>query len=226
MPNPVTEGCRAAEAMRKQAGVNLAAPIDLTWLAEQIGLIVVRRPMPGALSGMHYSHASGRSFVAINSADIILRQNFTLAHEIGHFHFDRDQTIVEAVGDTDNSPKERRANAFAAHLLLPDAAIIAWEKSTRAVFDETDIARLALRYQLSWPATLFRLKSAGVIEDTTTYDKERVEQVHRALLGAHSEMTFEMPATVAKMADQALERHLISTKRHAEISSGLERRKE
>ncbi|HEY5258321.1 MAG TPA: ImmA/IrrE family metallo-endopeptidase [Candidatus Baltobacteraceae bacterium] len=223
MPNPVIDGVRRAAAVRKQAGIPQTSPVDVSWLAEELGLVVVRRPMPGGLSGMHYAHPKGRSFVAINSTERSLRQNFTLAHEIGHHLFDCDQTIVEALDDEGKTPVERRANAFAANLLLPDAAIEDWKAAVRAKFDLDDVARLAIRYQLSYEATLFRLKSARVISDVDPFrDKTPMAPTLRNVLNASSEVAFEAPVALAKMADEALERHIISQKRYSALLADLD----
>jgi Zn-dependent peptidase ImmA (M78 family) len=225
--SPVTEGARQAASTRKQVGVPPTAPIDLAWLAERLKLVVVRRPMPTGLSGMHYAHPSGRSFVAINSAELSLRQNFTLAHEIGHHLFDGDQTIVEAVGESDGTPVEKRANAFAAHLLLPDEAISEWHSEVRKKFGLDDIAKLAIRYQLSYPATLYRLKSMHIVADVEPlFDKSEMNLTLRQILTAPANVHLEVPSSFMKLADEALERHIISKRRHTALLADLEREPE
>lgn len=223
MASQVDVGRQMAAKVRREHFVSALAPIDPSWLAERIGLIVIRRPMPSDLSGVHFSHPGGKSFVAVNSSDTALRQNFTLAHEIAHHFFDGDQTIAEKITGSEKTPVEVRANAFAAHLLLPDDALDAWSAIVRTPFDQNDIARLAVRYRLSYLATLYRLKNHGTISGVDDYtDRSTIDPTLRGILNARTE-SFEVPSIVAKMADEALRKHVISKRRHEAILNDLER---
>src|ERR1700722_13802187 len=124
MPNPVTDGLREARAVRRALGLDPSQPIDPGVVANRLGIIVVRRALRShRLSGMHlYDSEADAHFVLVNSAQRLFRQRFTLSHEIGHARFDRE-TIVESVQANAITPEEKRANAFAAELLMPERAM-------------------------------------------------------------------------------------------------------
>jgi Zn-dependent peptidase ImmA (M78 family) len=220
MPNHVREGSAGAQKLRKRLKLSASGPLDVGWVARELDLVVVRRPL-SPLSGIHLAHSSGRSFVAVNSDDIATRQNFTLAHEIAHHIFDGSATIAEKIDVADAAPVEMRANAFAAELILPTCAIREWRQTPHLSITPDEIARLAVDYQLSYLATLFRLKSTGVIDDVNGYYEER-SQVNRSLrdqLNRPGEERSSLPSDFLRMADAALERSIISRRRHHELTS-------
>lgn len=220
MANPIAEGSRAAQDLRKKLDLGLTAPVDVTRLAERLGVLVIRRPLADGVSGIHLAHASGRSFVAVNSSEIATRQNFTLAHELGHAHFDRNEVIAEKIDVTDTTPIEKRANAFAAELLLPEAAIAEWRATPHLRISANEIARLAATYRMSYLATLYRLKSCGLIEDVERLREamDEIDPALRQLLRRRVENAFELPQEFLRMADEALSRSIISKKRHEMIT--------
>ena len=79
---------------------------------EQLGVEVVVRKLVGA----GYSFTMGdHSVVVVNAEAFWFRQNFTIAHEIGHL-----ASGSECLGDVKTvNNSERNANAFAAEMLLP-----------------------------------------------------------------------------------------------------------
>ncbi|WP_315583589.1 ImmA/IrrE family metallo-endopeptidase [Actinomyces viscosus] len=79
---------------------------------EYLGVEVVVRKLVGA----GYSFKMGdHSVVVVNAEPFWFRQNFTIAHEIGHL-----SSGSECRGDTKNvNESERNANSFAAEMLLP-----------------------------------------------------------------------------------------------------------
>jgi len=61
--------------------------------------------------------------ILVNDQDAKVRQRFTIAHELGHYFLhikerDTDEPIISF--RSDNSPREREANSFAAALLVPE----------------------------------------------------------------------------------------------------------
>lgn len=79
---------------------------------EQLGVEVVVRKLVGA----GYSFMMGdHSVVVVNAEPFWFRQNFTIAHEIGHL-----ASGSECLGDVKTvNNSERNANSFAAEMLLP-----------------------------------------------------------------------------------------------------------
>jgi Zn-dependent peptidase ImmA (M78 family) len=152
-PSSVREGRTTAEALRYQCDLGDAPIRDLFGFIErtQPGVHVVRRPMPDGPEGALLQHAGGW-LIVVNTFDRYLaRQRFTAAHELGHLHFDADQHPVH-VDNTlfDSRPSERRANAFAVHLLLPaDVLRARFDAPGFDVDDPDDVVALAMEYGLS-----------------------------------------------------------------------------
>jgi Zn-dependent peptidase ImmA (M78 family) len=96
--------------------------------------------------------------VAVNSYHPEVRQRFSVAHELGHFLMDdSDQAhVVDFDAHAAGNPPaldptlERRANSFAAALLMP-------ARQLRSDARSMSLSRLARRYDVSQPAMGFRL---------------------------------------------------------------------
>lgn len=221
MANPVSEGIKGARKLRKELDLGPTAPIDPARVARLLGIVIVRKRLADGLSGIHLARASGRSFVAVNATDIDSRQNFTLAHEIAHHIFDGDQVIAEKIDVQDQAPIERRANAFAAELILPEAAVAQWRLACSGTPSPDSLARLALDYHMSYLATIYRLKSCGVIDDATELQnaRDQISPTIRNLLNRMRETSFELPDEFLTLADEALGKSLISKRRYRAITN-------
>lgn len=64
---------------------------------------------------------TGKTKIYVNDADLETRQNFTIAHELGHYYLhmkdDDNGIIISFRGDS--NPVEREANIFASEILMP-----------------------------------------------------------------------------------------------------------
>jgi len=110
--------------------------------------------------------------IAINPAQHLNRQRFTIAHELGHYfchpneaeHVDRDFRISWRNLDSSKGVNwtEIEANRFAAALLIPDE-FLRRDLSRVSHFDQPTITRLASRYKVSPVAMKFRLSNLGLL---------------------------------------------------------------
>lgn len=148
------------------------APVDLESLAEYLGATIERDTMNGDdVSGMVFKH-KGRYIIGINDAHPETRQNFTIAHEMGHIvlhqldqvHVDkkfpvklRDDVSSQAI-----DPHEIEANAFAAALLMPEF-LLEKDVSEIGCEDEDKRKHLAAKYGVSPQAMNFRLMNLGFL---------------------------------------------------------------
>jgi Zn-dependent peptidase ImmA (M78 family) len=94
--------------------------------------------------------------IFVNASDIVVRQRFTAAHELGHFVLHRDEmggllsradtTETIELTQSESDLHELEANQFAAELLMPEAVI----RARVAAFEKAyGVApRAALAYQL------------------------------------------------------------------------------
>ncbi len=221
MANPVTEGYRGARALRRQLHLDGRQRVDPFELAHQLGIVVVRRPLAERRIAGVYLHrpGDGRSFVLVNSSDVLVRQRFTVAHELGHWRFDRESVVVDDDFEGGSTAEERRANAFAAELLLPEAAIGSWKPQRPWGESGDDIAALAVTFGLSYDATLWRLRNCGIALDDDQLRTRRGEiaSEYRTQLATRGEEGTILPPEFISLTDAALERHLISHKRYEEL---------
>ena len=133
-------------------------------LEERLRLDVDFSPLPEAVDGLCVS-VGERALVLVGSSKPSSRQRFTLAHELAHYLVDDlDPLYVDERGVRARSVAEMRANAFAAHLLMPEPGV-------RAVIDGfTDDAeravRVALTFGTSVSAAAYQLGNLGLLPET------------------------------------------------------------
>ena len=222
MPNPVTEGLQEARALRRSLNFDAMQPIEPGQVALQLGIIVVRRPLrSSALWGIHlYDEFLKRHLVLLNSAQPTLRQRFTLAHEIGHARFDR-ATLVEDLAQQESTPEEKRANAFAAELLMPETAAKRWIPAHPWGENIDDVADLALHFGASFQMTAWRLQTAGLVDSAQNLIDRLPELATRlrAALRKPGDSETEYPLEYVSLVEQGLQRGLVSRGRAEELLS-------
>ena len=128
---------------------------------------IVAEPFPRGFDGLALRSSRIR-VVIINTSNSWSRQRFTLAHEIGHIvardGSDSGVCVDEDVMATGQPVEEKRANAFAACLLMPSAEVRAAVPSS-AHLDEVVFGRLVGRFGVSPSALAWRLKNLGLVDD-------------------------------------------------------------
>ena len=139
-------------------------PIDVKSLAKAMGATIVAKPMAEESGSVEMQ--GGTPVIHFSSTESVVRQRFTIAHEIGHIalgHLDgakkkfRDPAAHFSTGTSD--PEEREANRFAAQLLMP-RRIVEYalnEKNIRTV------EGLASAFAVSQVAMKWRLVNLGLI---------------------------------------------------------------
>jgi Zn-dependent peptidase ImmA (M78 family) len=128
------------------------APVPEELISDLPRFLVRRYPLGTTVSGLaHWD--SGRWCIALNSREPLVRQRFSLAHELGH--------IVESPFDRYARPElvERIADHFAANLLMPKS----WVKQLWAqrVQQPSDLAE---RFHVSEVAMTRRLNELRLDE--------------------------------------------------------------
>ena len=159
------EGVAERQANRLRSELELLGPIvtedDLTSLP---WLTVTRResfPTSGMATKTDYGWVN-----VLNSSEAMVRQRFSLAHEIKHV---LDDGLIDLGGGlypsthgySADERTERVCDRFAAALLMPKVLLRAdWADGIQ------DIAKLARRYHVSRAAMTVRLSQLGLIEPT------------------------------------------------------------
>lgn len=125
-------------------------------LEERCGIDVVR---VSALSTSYSFHVGGRAVIAIPGQGNWFRENWDMAHELGHLVLGHEG-VIQHKGEVDGP--EREANAFAAELLLPksemdsidwvgvsaeDLASEVWQRGVSTLALRTRITALGLPVQ-------------------------------------------------------------------------------
>jgi hypothetical protein len=130
----------AADRLWREYGSQV--PVDVVAIARASGLTVIVEAFD------HAGLLRDGSVIEVPSRDPVSRQRFTAAHELGHATL-RHQVPEDRI--------EVEANAFAAELLLPRAALI------RAVSTGQGFRAIAQRFNASRQATLYALSGAGLL---------------------------------------------------------------
>ncbi|WP_195743578.1 ImmA/IrrE family metallo-endopeptidase [Pseudomonas syringae] len=95
-----------------------------------------------------------------NKSEIIYRNRFTVAHELGHVllgHVNEFNTQERDTTFGNYNPIERAANAFAAELVMP-------EKKVRELFSgATSVPQMSEAFGVSNAAMSYRLKNLGLV---------------------------------------------------------------
>ncbi|OOF36836.1 ImmA/IrrE family metallo-endopeptidase [Rodentibacter heidelbergensis] len=139
-------------------------PVNIDDIAQKMGVEVCYLPtLPGGedISG-RFDIVNGTPTCTVRSTDVLQRQRFTLAHELGHFALNhgggfRDNSASFNIANYDQ--REVDANAFAAELVMPTVAI-------NYAIDRLNIQsinELAELFNVSVPAMTYRLKNLGIL---------------------------------------------------------------
>lgn len=157
-------GSKRAREARARAGLRPDVPIPcVVGLAEErfgVPVLVVR--LREGVAGCVWQDGEDR-LIIVNGADAVVRRRFTVAHELGHLecaHGDVTVDTQDTISGRTHDPLEVQANAFAAELLVPAAALGA------VVTQEPDLDELlvlASHFGVSTYVALFRCRTLGLL---------------------------------------------------------------
>jgi Zn-dependent peptidase ImmA (M78 family) len=152
------------------------APVPVSQIAKASGARIVVDSLEGDLSGFLYRDKK-ETVIGVNTHHSSTRQNFTIAHELGHMLLhDQGQLHIDHaflvrlrndISSQGTDIAEREANFFAASLLMPKDFI---EKDLEAeefidFLDDKLLHDLARKYDVSTQALVNRLKNLGFIQE-------------------------------------------------------------
>ena len=153
---------RAYFSLGAEAAPNLYAFLD------ELGIIVYRVELGGytaqgtdQVSGAFYNHPKLGYSILVNTDTTLGRQAFTLAHEFAHALYHYSQRGITSLSGSYGDPKERFANVFAAHFLVPG-------KTLRHIVNDSNIdpykaLQLAVYFRVSYATMLMRLAEEKLI---------------------------------------------------------------
>lgn len=148
-----------AERMLMDLGITEPKDIDLDTIAWTRGAVVNYRPIDNCEALIVGS--KHRAVISINSRSVPERRRFSVAHELGHWHYHRGRILFCGKNDVCNLANdalnpERQADSFASDLILPTYML---QPRLRKVKRPTlAVARdLAEEFSASLTATLFKI---------------------------------------------------------------------
>lgn len=145
--------------------LNITAPdeIDIEAIAEYCKATVIPQRLHG--SAARILGIGDRAFITVDSESPRARQRFSAAHELGHWMIDRGKlssfvcSEKNFINDWSADNPERRANRFAADLLMPHFLFAPLAKNKDITFDTAK--ELCALFQTSLTAMAIRLVESG-----------------------------------------------------------------
>lgn len=146
--------------------LKLDAPADLLAVCGKLKIVVSKKLMEADLNGFLIITPKRLPVIVVNDGLPISRQRFTMAHEIGHHLIEpkhRPGMVCKMLsgGPWRTTPNERRADMFAAALLMPHWLVRQWFGELRYNASGR-IAVMADRLQVSHTAMRIRLEELGL----------------------------------------------------------------
>lgn len=144
-----------AERLLLDLGVTEPDEIDVEVIAWSVGARVRYRPLPqgdARIVGL-----GDRAIITVDDRASHVRQRFSVAHELGHWHHHRGQRLIchDASGNAQADTCEREADRYAADLLMPRFMLApAMAEAPMSVALMDGVARL---FQVSTLAAALRL---------------------------------------------------------------------
>lgn len=136
-----------------------STPIDLDAIAKKLGLQIVPYEFPDSMSALFLIEEGIRA-IGVNKNHSMVRQRFSVAHELGHFVSGHEDFSHDNVEHIDREKKylnrfhrmEEEADEFAAELLMPEFLL---NKDFSLL--NGDIEALAKKYEVSQQAMTIQL---------------------------------------------------------------------
>jgi Zn-dependent peptidase ImmA (M78 family)/transcriptional regulator with XRE-family HTH domain len=119
----IEHGSFIAEEERRRLGLGFAPIADVSDVISTQGIWASGAELPGEMSGLFLRHSSIRSVILVNHKHARPRKRFSYAHEYAHAILDRNINAIVSTNDNSHDLIEKRANAFAAAFLMPQAGV-------------------------------------------------------------------------------------------------------
>lgn len=177
---------KIAENVRDECNVTDYGFQNIFEAAEKAGYRVIRYPI-GSESFLGFALIKEtEKIIFSNSSQILSREIFSIAHEIGHHKLhllEQDKIIIRDDDFSDRDENEIEANYFAACLLMPMEKVMKFirlelnDKNVSA-WNGLDVARIQTAFNVSYDMALIRLKSLEII-DENLLGKLRIEKMEQ-----------------------------------------------
>ncbi len=185
-------------------GIDDPEDLDIEAIAQACHATIIYDVLEG--SEARLIGANDRAIITINSTSPRARQRFSAAHELGHWAFDRGKIAVacgemQLIGEWGQGNAERKANRFAADLLLPRKMFKRFSRHRPILW--ATVRELAERFQTSQTATAIRLVELGTFPAMAVcYDRGRLRWVIKSHLVPATLMPRRSMLQLAAVAQQ------------------------
>lgn len=173
--NEAAELAAAAAIQLDSLGLDIIGERDLSITLEKaFSVDIAIEPLPKGLDGCSWQTENTRLIVLAPTTNWA-RQRFTLAHELGHILAgDSYELIAEPVYPHGSGFTEKRANCFAAALLMPEARLRA---SAPEPVSEESFSQLVNEFRVSPESMASRLHKLGMLslKDMSLYRTKTAE---------------------------------------------------
>lgn len=178
-PLHTIQGKEGAVALRKRLGLRPENLIpDPYNTLRTLGIHIFRRRLDNSrISGLFIDHPTAGKCILVNYDEDIYRQNFTLAHEVGHAVFDYRDAINVSFGISGSEKyKEYRANNFASGLLIPQEFLKRFPKGS---WTDKTVLDAAKQLQVNIQPLAIAMKEAGIINEEENKELQRRLKIAR-----------------------------------------------
>jgi len=161
----------AARALLEAHNFQQRLPVPVEAVAAELGVLVRRQHFDADdVSGLLIREPGEAPIIGVNASNSPRRQRFTIAHECGHFLLHKGKRLVldravrvnfrDSASSLATDREEMEANAFAAGLLMPSAALsdelnrlvrgrpLSDTHVVQALADKCDVSKSAMEFRL------------------------------------------------------------------------------
>ncbi len=179
--NAEAEGRTAALRFREEHGLGMQPMGDLVAVIEQVtGIdVAVLEAGPDEHGMTMRDPRRSTVFIGVARTQNPMRQRSTLAHELGHVIFE-DWAANDTGSFSDRTDEEKRADAFARHLLAPADGVREF-LGKRASITQSVLSAVVQRFLVSPAIAAIVLQQAGYIDVGTKQDWMALSARHLAV---------------------------------------------
>lgn len=154
-------------------------PVDVNRIAEELGFVVMPHDFSEDTSAVLFIE-DGTKAIGVNRSHALVRQRFSVAHELGHYLSGHEDFTERGEGEKINvdgqfnpaDPQQRleqEANEFAAELLMPGHMV----KEELARMGSLDGPALASKFNVSEQAMWIQLASLQLTPDYSSIEDQQ-----------------------------------------------------
>lgn len=160
----VQQASQLAQAERNRLDLESQPISNIAELINGQGVRVGDHDLPNAISGLFFRHPDAGPFIIVNHRHATVRRRFSVAHEYCHALFDQSEDAIVSRLDQ-KGLRETRANAFAAHFLMPPDGVrkLIDDTSNGDGIDVFDAAHVAQHFGVSYQAAVYHLNNLNLI---------------------------------------------------------------